>query len=282
MKIIKYPRQMHAFAEQQKAANRTIGFVPTMGYLHEGHLSLIESASAQSDVVIVSIFVNPLQFGPKEDLKRYPRDLGRDKKLLRNFDIAALFVPTVGQMYPEKPLTFVEVPDLGQKLCGRTRPGHFRGVATVVNKFFNIVAPDLAFFGEKDFQQLTIIKRMVADLNLPVRIVGCPTVREPDGVAMSSRNAYLLKEERAQAVALYQTLRLAAAEIRHGIKQVAALKQRLRRFLRGFPKVRLDYLEVVDPVSLEPKSSLKGESLIAVAAYLGQTRLIDNCLVGRR
>lgn len=250
-----------------------------MGYFHEGHLSLMRAARKENDVVVVSLFVNPTQFGPNEDLDRYPRDFDRDQRLAAEVGVDAIFAPTPEEMYPPGYATYVEVERLSQGLCGQSRPGHFRGVATVVCKLFNIVQPDRAYFGQKDFQQQLIIRRMVRDLNFPLTIVTVPTVREPDGLAMSSRNAYLSPEERKSALALIRSLKQGEALIRSGERQAQKIRQAMAETLGSDPRVCIDYVEVRDPESLEPVFTIDGEVLLAVAAFVGQTRLIDNLVV---
>lgn len=260
----------------RRRAGQTVGFVPTMGYLHEGHLSLVRQARAACDYVVASIFVNPLQFGPREDFSRYPRNLERDAAMLRETGCHLLFAPPVAEMYPREMRTFVEPTFLTDHLCGASRPGHFRGVATVVTKLFNIVEPDVAYFGEKDAQQLAVIRRMVADLNMNVTIVGVPTVREADGLAMSSRNAYLSPEERQGARVLSQALRLAADLVARGERDAAAVTAAMARLIAAEPLARLDYAAAVDADTLQPVARLGGRVLLALAVFFGQTRLIDN------
>ena len=256
-----------------------MGFIPTMGALHEGHLSLVRAARAKCDVVAVSIFVNPLQFGPSEDLAKYPRTFEHDRELLEKEAVDILFVPTPEEMYPAGAVTYVTVEGLSEKLCGKSRPGHFRGVTTVVAKLFHIVEPDVAFFGQKDAAQATIIRRMVQDLNLPVEIAVCPIVREPDGLAMSSRNAYLNPQERKSALALNRALSEVKSRFDQGERNASGLitvgKQTLTRELG----VRLDYFEIVDPVTFDPMPELTSTVLVALAALVGNTRLIDNILL---
>ena len=270
---------MRSFSAKTKCRGKTIGFVPTMGALHEGHLSLIAEARKQCDSVVVSIFVNPIQFGPREDLKKYPRDLKRDCRSLKAFDPDILFLPQEKEMYPKGNKSFVEVEGLSEKLCGRSRPGHFRGVATVVAKLFNIVSPDRAFFGEKDYQQQLIIRQMVSDLDLPVEIVSLATVREWDGLAMSTRNAYLNPAERKSATILYRALLLGSELISRGERDPHKVASRMRSLLFSEPSVRIDYLAVADPATLEEIIRIRGKVLIALAVYVGSTRLIDNMLV---
>ena len=260
-------------------AGQRIGLVPTMGALHEGHLSLVRVAKAQSDFVTVSIFVNPLQFAPTEDLARYPRDFERDRDLLQQEGVDLIFAPTVSEMYPTPAITYVNVEGLSERLDGHSRPGHFRGVATVVSKLFHIVEPDLAVFGQKDAAQAAIIRRMVCDLNMPVEIEVAPIVREPDGLAMSSRNAYLDAKQRKQALVLSRSLKCVQETFERGESSSAKLIAAGRKVLEDEPDVRLDYLSVVDPESLEPVEHIASATLVAVAAYVGTTRLIDNVVL---
>ena len=251
-----------------------------MGALHEGHLSLVRVAKAQSDFVAVSIFVNPLQFGPTEDLARYPRNFERDRELLQQEGVDLIFAPSAADMYPTPAITYVNVEGLSDRLDGQSRPGHFRGVSTVVSKLFHIVEPDLAVFGQKDAAQVAIIKRMVRDLNMPVEIVVGPIVREPDGLAMSSRNAYLDPKQRKQAVVLSRALTCVRGLFENGERSATKLVAAGRKIFEQEPEVRLDYFSVVDPESLEPVEDVVHESLVAVAAYVGSTRLIDNVVLG--
>ncbi|MBC7341006.1 MAG: pantoate--beta-alanine ligase [Clostridia bacterium] len=279
MEIFSRVEPLRTYLREKRSQGASIGLVPTMGYFHEGHLSLMRAARQDNDVVVVSLFVNPTQFGPNEDLDRYPRDFDRDQRLAAEVGVDAIFAPTPEEMYPPGYATYVEVERLSQGLCGQSRPGHFRGVATVVCKLFNIVQPDRAYFGQKDFQQQLIIRRMVRDLNFPLTIVTVPTVREPDGLAMSSRNAYLSPEERKSALALIRSLKQGEALIRSGESQAQKIRQAMAETLGSDPRVRIDYVEVRDPESLEPVSTIDGEVLLAVAAFVGQTRLIDNLVV---
>ena len=267
-------------AALRAVTGRKIGFVPTMGALHEGHLSLVRAAKTQSDFVVVSIFVNPTQFGPNEDLARYPRPFEQDCGLLEKEGVDTLFVPPVEQMYPPGAVTYVTVEELSGKLDGKSRPGHFRGVATVVSKLFHIVQPDLAFFGQKDAAQVAVIRRMVRDLDMPVRIVVCPIVREPDGLAMSSRNAYLTAQERSTALALSRSLQQVRSVFDKGERRAAVLVAAGKQVIQAEPGARLDYYEAVDPDSLDPVREIAGPTLVAVAAYVGATRLIDNTTLG--
>jgi len=276
MQEIRKIKEMRSFSQRVKAFGKTIGFVPTMGALHEGHLSLVTEARRKSGVVVVSIFVNPIQFGPKEDYTHYPRNLARDKKLLKEVGTDVIFVPEVEEMFPEGFKTYVEVEALSKVMCGKSRPTHFKGVTTVVAKLFNIVLPDYAFFGEKDYQQQVIIKQMVKDLNFPVEIITLPTVREFDGLAMSSRNAYLSEKERKIAPILYQALTLAKEEIKKGVRDPQKVIRKMRTLIAQEPAVRLDYITLVHPETLEELKVIRGRVLIALAAYLGKARLIDN------
>jgi len=262
----------------QKAGKRR-GLVPTMGALHEGHLSLVRAAKQRTDFVAVSIFVNPLQFGPSGDFSRYPRSFERDRDLLQNEGVDLIFTPSVSEMYPRQALTYVNVDGLSERLDGKSRPGHFRGVTTVVAKLFHILEPEVAFFGQKDAAQLAIIRRMVHDLDLPVEIVGCPIVREPDGLAMSSRNAYLNAEQRKQATVLYRSLMSISALFQQGERNAARLIESGSQVVHGEPSVRLDFLEVVDQDTLDSVQTIQKSALVAIAAFVGTTRLIDNVLL---
>lgn len=255
-----------------------LGLVPTMGALHAGHGRLIELARRESDCVVVSIFVNPIQFNRQDDYERYPRPLAADLEFCEARGVDLVFAPSIQEMYPCPQRTFVEVTGVSERLCGEFRPGHFRGVATVVTKLFNIVRPDRAYFGEKDAQQLAIIRRLVRDLNLPVAIVEVPTVREADGLALSSRNQHLTSEERRIAPALYQALRLARQWIADGVTDAGQLKRRARDLLAREPQIRVEYLEIVDPDEMQPVESIAGPVRVAAAVWLGSTRLIDNVL----
>jgi pantoate--beta-alanine ligase len=250
-----------------------------MGALHEGHLSLVRAAKKRCDAVAVSIFVNPTQFAPTEDLAKYPRQFARDKDLLKEEGVEILFAPSVEEMYSPGASTWVTVEGIGDKLDGRTRPGHFRGVTTVVAKLFHVIEPDAAFFGQKDAAQVAVVRRMVRDLNFPVEIVVCPTVRETDGLAMSSRNAYLTVDERQRALVLNRSLRKVEEVFGHGERNSANLIVAARGVFAGEPAVRIDYVEIVDPATLDPMANVAGEALVAVAAYVGSTRLIDNILI---
>ncbi|MDI6731373.1 MAG: pantoate--beta-alanine ligase [Candidatus Margulisbacteria bacterium] len=279
MRTIKDLKEMRAFSERAKNHGKKIGFVPTMGSLHEGHLSLVAAAKRKSDIVVVSIFVNPMQFGPNEDFKHYPRHLRHDINLLKNFEIDALFLPEANKLYPDKFAAAVEVGELSKKMCGKSRPAHFRGVTTVLTKLFNIVVPDLAFFGEKDYQQLIIVRRLVQDLNLPIEIISQPTVRDFDGLALSSRNKLLNVKERRSATILHKALSMAKTEIETGERDVNKILFRMRSLIGSEPTVRLDYIVIAHPETLEDVKAIKGKLLIALAAYVGTTRLIDNLMV---
>jgi pantoate--beta-alanine ligase len=270
--------EMRAASRAARQAGKRLALVPTMGALHEGHLSLVRAARAATDIVAVSIFVNPTQFGPNEDLAKYPRSFERDRELLEREGVSMLFAPTVEEMYPVGTVTWVTIDDLSGKLDGRSRPGHFRGVTTVVSKLFHIIEPDVAFFGQKDAAQVAIIRRMVRDLNFPVEIAVCPIVREPDGLAMSSRNAYLNPEQRRQALVLRRSLVRVQRMIEAGERNAIKLMQAGRAEFNSEAGVRLDYFEIVNPDSLDPVQELSGRTLVAVAADVGATRLIDNQL----
>lgn len=281
MKIISSVKEMRKVAEGLRRRNQSIGFVPTMGYLHEGHLALVRAARRENDAVVVSIFVNPTQFGPHEDYRRYPRDLKRDKALLKSQRTDYLFAPSTKAMVPEGFQTGVRVGKLSGPLCGVSRPVHFGGVATVVAKLLNLVAPDRVYLGQKDYQQYKVVERMIRDLDFPVQARLVATVREKDGLAMSSRNVYLSAEERQQAPVLYRALCRAAALVRSGERRAGRVRQALAESVQRASRARIDYAEIVDAGTLEPVVKLKkGRTLLAVlAVFLGKTRLIDNCLV---
>ncbi|MFQ5680532.1 MAG: pantoate--beta-alanine ligase [Candidatus Omnitrophota bacterium] len=281
MEVIKRVSQMREFIRDRKARGRTIGFVPTMGYLHAGHLSLVRRAFRDCDEVVVSIFVNPTQFGPREDFGRYPRDIERDKRMLAACGVRVVFCPLPREMYPEGCGTYVDVPRLSRGLCGGLRPGHFQGVATVVAKLFNIISPDIAYFGQKDFQQACVIRRMVKDLNMPLRIKALPTVREPDGLAMSSRNSYLSRQQRSQAVVLCQSLKQAKGLIKNGEKSAAKIIRFIRGRIGRMSQARIDYVSVVNAQTLGSIKQIEKNTLIALAVYFGDTRLIDNVIITR-
>jgi pantoate--beta-alanine ligase len=281
MMQIEEPARLRAECDHQRQQGRRVGFVPTMGYLHEGHLSLMRRAGELADVIVVSIFVNPTQFGPSEDLARYPRDLAGDLAKCRSVGVDLLFLPEAAQIYPAGYQTFVEVERLSQGLCGVRRPGHFRGVATVVTKLLNIVGPCVAVFGEKDYQQLQVIRRVVRDLDLPVEVTSGPIVREPDGLAMSSRNAYLQPEERRAATCLYRALQEVAAQARAAGSLTSSSAVSLARgIIEAEPSARIDYVEARDAVTLEETPYVGGGSaVLALAVFFGKTRLIDNLVL---
>jgi pantoate--beta-alanine ligase len=279
MKVCTTIPEGRAACRDARARGKRLGLVPTMGALHEGHLSLVRAAKAQCDAVAVSIFVNPTQFGPKEDLSTYPRQLDRDCRLLEGEGVDILFAPPVEEMYPPGGVTWVLVEGLSEKLDGRSRPGHFRGVTTIVAKLFHIIEPATAFFGQKDAAQVAVIRRMVQDLNFAVEIVACPIVREADGLAMSSRNAYLNREERGRALVLQWSLQEARQQFDAGERAAAKLISAAKEVFAGEPQVVLDYFEIVDPDTLDPVERISQKTLVAVAAYVGMTRLIDNLVL---
>ncbi len=279
MKLADRIAEVRAATQQARGQGRKIALVPTMGAIHEGHLSLVRRARELSDFIATSIFVNPLQFGPHEDFERYPRDLARDCQLLEREGVELVFAPSVEELYPRGFTTYVEVKGLSDKLEGRSRPGHFRGVTTVVLKLLNIFSPDLAFFGQKDAQQAIIIKCMARDLDLPVEIVVCPTVREADGLACSSRNRYLSAEERRAATVLYRALRQAEKIITTGEQSSAKIIEGMRGIIEAEPLARIDYIAVTDLDRLEPCEVVSGGALISLAVFIGNTRLLDNIVV---
>ena len=270
---------MQNTADQLRQRGRKIGFVPTMGYLHKGHLSLIRIIKKQCDTIVVSIFINPTQFGPNEDYDRYPRDYKRDEELCRKEGVAIIFYPSAQEMYRENHKTFVVTDDLATRLCGASRPLHFRGVTTIVAKLFNIVKPHVAVFGQKDAQQALILKRMVADLNIDAEMIIAPIIREKDGLALSSRNKYLTDNERSAALVLNTALRKAEHLFKAGEKNAEVVRHTLEQIIASEPAVKLDYLEIVDYETLEKKEMIEENTLIALAAYIGKTRLIDNILI---
>lgn len=262
-----------------KKEGKTVGFVPTMGYLHEGHKSLIDAARRENDKVVVSIFVNPMQFGPTEDLASYPRDLNRDSKLCEDAGVDLIFHPEPEEMYDNGFCSYVDMNGLTTELCGKTRPIHFRGVQTVVLKLFNIVTPDRAYFGQKDAQQLAVIKRMVKDLNVGTQIIGCPIIREDDGLAKSSRNTYLSDEERKAALVLSRSLKVGKELADSGEKSAAKIKEAIAAEINKEPLAKIDYVDVVDFDTITPIDTIKGQTLVAIAVYIGKTRLIDNFIL---
>jgi pantoate--beta-alanine ligase len=279
MRELTTPAAMREWADRTRAARRRIGLVPTMGYLHDGHLSLLAEARRRADVCVASIFVNPLQFGPNEDLARYPRDLDHDRAALAAAGVEALYLPTADGMYPTGFQTEVSVSKVGSGLCGRSRPGHFRGVTTVVAKLFNAVKPHVAVFGEKDFQQLAVIRRMTADLDLGIDVIGVPTVREADGLAMSSRNAYLSASERTAARCVSRALAGGRAAFAAGERRAAAVLEHVRAVLAVEPLARIDYAELVDADTIEAVDTIDRPALLALAVFIGRTRLIDNVVL---
>jgi pantoate--beta-alanine ligase len=279
MEVIKTPEAMQRRALELKRAGRVVGLVPTMGYLHEGHLSLMRLARKQCDVLVVSIFVNPAQFGPNEDLEAYPRDFERDEALCAQEGVDLLFYPEAENMYAGDASVRVDEDALSGVLCGASRPGHFRGVCTVVAKLFNLVQPDLAVFGEKDAQQLRIIERLVRDLNFPVGIIRGPIVREPDGLAMSSRNKYLSETRRKNALCLSRSLEQVAELFRQGERDTMVLRQAMANLIRSVPEAEIDYIEIVDDTSLVTVDEIRNDVLVALAVRMGDTRLIDNLVL---
>jgi pantoate--beta-alanine ligase len=280
MKVVQTIAEMRALSRSARSGGKRLGLVPTMGALHEGHLSLVRAARAKTDVVAASIFVNPTQFGPSEDFARYPRNLENDCAILEREGVEYVFAPSVEEMYPKGAVTWVMVEGLSDRLCGKSRPGHFRGVTTVVSKLFHIVEPDVAFFGQKDAAQHAIIRRMVRDLDMPVAIEVCPIVREPDGLALSSRNAYLSAEERKSALVLHRSLTTVQRLFEAGERDSAKLTRAARQEFAGEPSAHLDYFEIVNPDTLEPQPRVEEKTLVAVAAFVGKTRLIDNVVLG--
>lgn len=279
MRIIESIAEMQQAAEGWRCDGKRIGLVPTMGYLHEGHLELMRSLRPQCDVLVISIFVNPAQFAPNEDFERYPRDLERDIRLASAVGVDIGFMPQVAEVYPEGYQTYVTVTEVAAPLCGRSRPIFFRGVATVVAKLFHMVKPHVAVFGEKDFQQLVTVRRMVQDLNMEIEIIGYPTVREADGLAMSSRNAYLTPEQRPKAVRLNQSLRRAQALVQGGEQAGEVILNKVREVLDEDNDVRIDYVELCDPATLQPVTRVEGPTLLALAVHVGVARLIDNAIL---
>ena len=278
MKIVGTVKEVREQVKEWKKQGLSVGFVPTMGYLHEGHRSLMDAARKGNDKVVVSIFVNPMQFGPTEDLATYPRDLDHDAALCESAGVDLIFHPEAEEMYEKDFCSFVDMTGLTEGLCGKTRPIHFRGVCTVVNKLFNIVTPDHAYFGQKDGQQLAVIKRMVRDLNMDIEIVGCPIVREEDGLAKSSRNTYLSPEERKAALILSKTVAL-GKELAKTEKDANKVVEAMKKNIETEPLAKIDYVEAVDALSMAPVEKLEGTCMLAMAVYIGKTRLIDNTLI---
>jgi pantoate--beta-alanine ligase len=279
MIVFKSINQMQNFAKLAKKAGKTIGFVPTMGYLHQGHISLLHHIRNRCDILVCSIFVNPMQFAPGEDFDRYPRDFERDEKLLEENHCDVVFYPQQEEIYPQGYSTYVEVERLSDELCGKKRPGHFKGVATVVAKLFNIAIPDIACFGQKDGQQVAVIKKMVKDLNFPIEIAVAPTVREADGLAMSSRNLYLNPNERRKALCLKKALDMAEHLVAEGERDTAKIIDKMRDFLSLVEGAEIDYISAVDPEEMTHKKFLDAPTMFALAVKIGKTRLIDNVII---
>ncbi|RLB82786.1 MAG: pantoate--beta-alanine ligase [Deltaproteobacteria bacterium] len=279
IQIIKAIDQMQQEAKRLLQTGKAIAFVPTMGYLHEGHLALMREGRKHGDTLIISIFVNPTQFGPAEDFQAYPRDLDRDVRLAESVGVDIIFAPEADAIYDKAYQTYVDLEILPLHLCGPLRPRHFRGVATVVTKLFNIVKPQAAIFGEKDYQQLVIIRRMVRDLNFDIRIIGVPIVREPDGLAMSSRNTYLSEDERRSALSLFQALQQAQKSLAQGMRDARQLISEASEMIRSYPYTKIDYVALCDPETLEDVDRVEGPTLMALAVWVGKTRLIDNAIL---
>ncbi len=279
MKTIEKISRMSTLAKMMKKEGKSIGFVPTMGYLHEGHMSLVRTAKKHTDVAVMSIFVNPVQFAPGEDFEKYPRDLRRDEVLARDGGVDVIFYPSLKDMYPEDYATYVTVEKLTDTLCGKSRPGHFKGVATVVTKLFNIVKPDVAYFGQKDMQQALVIGKMVLDLNMGIEIKIMPIVREKDGLAMSSRNMFLSETERKDAPILYQSLKNAENLIKQGERDAKKIVKTVEDMIRQKPAARIDYVKALDAKELKEVKVVSDEIMVALAVFFGQTRLIDNIII---
>jgi pantoate--beta-alanine ligase len=280
MKVIEGAADMQRYAETLRNSGKKIAFVPTMGYLHRGHLSLMEAGRKMGDCLVTSIYVNPTQFGPTEDLAKYPRDFQRDETLCREVGVDVIFYPGDRDMYPEHYQTYVHVEGVTENLCGLSRPGHFRGVATVCAKLFNIVKPHVAVFGKKDFQQLVVIRRMVEDLNMDLEIIGLPTVREPDGLAMSSRNTYLKPDEREAALSLSRSLLMAKTLYEKGERDAGKIIEEVTRFIGRHPEGKIDYVKICDTTTMKDVNRLQGKEVIALAVRVGVARLIDNYVFG--
>lgn len=279
MRIVKTITQLRQILHKVRSKGQTIGFVPTMGYFHEGHLALMREAKKDNDICVVSIYVNPAQFAPKEDFKKYPRDLKRDSSMAKKENVDILFVPSDNTVYPQSYLTYIDVKKISHSLCGRFRPGHFRGVATVVVKLLNMVRPDVMYLGQKDAQQVVVLKAMVRDLNFPVDVKVVDTVREADGLAMSSRNKYLNPLQRRQAAVLYQALRKASQMVKAGERSTAKVKAMMKAMIRKNSSGKIQYVECVNADTLEKLKSFQGHILIALAVFFGDTRVIDNVLL---
>lgn len=279
MRLIQNPNTLIKVLKEYKLRRKSIGFVPTMGALHDGHLSLIKKARKENDILVISIFVNPIQFGPKEDFERYPRCVKKDLSLCRKEGVDLVFFPGPSQMFPHNFNTFVKVEELSSVLCGESRPNHFQGVTTIVTKLFNIISPDIAYFGQKDAQQAAIIKKMVKDLNIPVTIKVLPIIREKNGLALSSRNAYLSKGEREDALVLSQALKFANLLIKNGARDANRIISRIKNLIKKKKRIKIDYIAIVNSSSLKPQKKISAGCLIALAVHIGKTRLIDNIIV---
>lgn len=279
MEVAKTIESVRKLVKAARGEGKVIGLVPTMGALHIGHISLIEAAVKKCDFVLVSIFVNPTQFGPSEDFEKYPRPIDADLEICKKAGVDAVFAPTTEQIYPQENLTWVNVEKLTEELCGRFRPGHFRGVTSVCAKLFNIVSPDIAFFGQKDAQQAIVIKRMVADLNMPLEIIVCPTVREGDGLAVSSRNQYLTEQERKDAAYIYKSFEEGRKLAESGVTDCKEIIAKIREILNRIPSITIEYVDIVDAETIQPVENITGRILIAIAVKIGSTRLIDNILL---
>ena len=279
MRIVKTIGQLRHAIHEKRRKGRKIGFVPTMGYFHEGHLSLMRRAKQECGVCVVSIYVNPKQFGPKEDLGRYPRDIKHDMEIIKKENVDILFIPSDNVVYPNRYLTCIDVKNISNVLCGKFRPGHFQGVATVVAKLLNMAAPDVMYLGQKDAQQVVVLSKMIADLDFPVKVRVVPTARERDGLAMSSRNVFLTQQERLQAPVLYKALKQAAARIKAGERSTSRLTGMVRKMIERSSDGKIQYVACVDADTLEPLSTLKGRVLIALSVFFNRTRLIDNVIV---
>ena len=276
MEVIKTIKEMKELSSQARGAGKIIAFVPTMGYFHEGHFSLMREGRRRGDLLVVSLFVNPTQFAPHEDFKSYPRDFERDRKMTEDVGVDILFAPETSEMYPPDHQTVIHVEKVTQNLCGKSRPIHFQGVTTVVMMLFEIVMPHLAIFGEKDYQQLITVQQMVRDLHMSVEVLGMPTVREADGLAMSSRNTHLLPEERKAALSLYRSLQKAKELLQKGERKADRILHEMKGILQSEPLVRIDYIQICDAYTLQDVDRIEGDVAVALAAYLGKTRLIDN------
>jgi pantoate--beta-alanine ligase len=279
MKVINSPAEIQSYCRSVRADGRTIGLVPTMGFFHEGHLSLMRRGRTENDVLVTSIFVNPTQFGPHEDYKTYPRDFRRDSEMAEKVGVDVIFAPSPEDMYPNGYATYVNVERMTEKMCGASRPVHFRGVTTIVAKLFNLIQPHKAYFGQKDAQQTVVIKRMVTDLNFDVEIVVLPTVREEDGLAMSSRNRYLNTEERQAALVLIKSLRMAETLVKSGQRSAAEVSRKMRDMIEAEPLAKIDYISIVHADTLEDADVAEGKALVALAVFIGKTRLIDNVVL---